>query len=87
MSKVDFKLNLAGLNALMKSPEMQTLLQQQGDLIRNEAENMSDGGKFEAETKPLNWTTVTTVRVKDNKALRANLRDNVLMKSLNAGKF
>lgn len=87
MSKVKFQLNLKGLNEVMKSPELQALMQGKGEAISNAAQSMSDGGEFEAQTKPINWIAVTNVRVKDDKAMNAVLEDNVLMKALNAGKF
>ena len=85
MSKVNFKLNLKGLNEVMKSQELQTLMQSSGEKIRNAAENMSNGGNFETETKTINWIAVTNIRAKDDKAMKAVLDDNVLLKSINAG--
>ena len=85
MSKANFKLNLKGLNEVMKSPELQTLMQSSGEKIRNAAEGMCKGGEFEAETKTINWIAITNVRVKDDKAMKAVLEDNVLLKSINAG--
>lgn len=87
MSKVKFKLNLKGLNEVMKSPELQSLMQESGERIRNAAASMSNGGQFETQTKPIRWIAVTDVRVKDKKAMKAVLEDNVLNKALNAGKF
>ena len=87
MSKVKFNLNLKGLNEVMKSQELQMLMQTSGERIRNNAESMSGGGKFETETKVWTWRAKTYVRVKDYKAMKAVLEDNVLSKSLNAGKF
>lgn len=87
MSKANFKLNLRGLNEVMKSPELQALMQASGEKIRNAAEAMSQGGTFEAETKTINYIAVTNVRAKDDKAMRAVLEDNTLNKSINAGRL
>ena len=86
MSKPKFKLNLKGLNQLMKGPEIQAVLNQKGQQIQSQAEQMSNGGEFETETKPLNWIAVTTVRAKDHKAIKSCFEDNTLLKSINAGK-
>ena len=87
MSKVKFQLKLKGLNEVMKSPELQAIMQEKGEAISNAASSMSDGGEFEAQTKPIRWIAVTDVRAKDNKAMKAVLEDNVLLKAFNAGKF
>lgn len=87
MSKVKFNLKLKGLNEVMKSPELQALMQNRGEAIRDAAEGMSKGGMFEAQTKAIKQIAVTNVRVKDDKAMKAVLEDNVLSKSLNSGMF
>ena len=84
--KVKFKLNLKGLNQLMKGPEIQSVLDQKGQQIQATAESMSNGGEFETETKPLNWIAITTVRAKDRKAMKSVNEDNVLLKALGSGK-
>lgn len=86
MAKPKFKLNLKGLNQLMKGPEMQAVLDQKGQEIRAAAENMSEGGEFETETKPLRWIAITTVRAKDHKAIKSNLEDNTLLKAMGSAK-
>lgn len=70
----------------MKGPEIQAVLDQKGQRIAAAAEQMSDGGEFEVETKPINWIAVTTVRTKDHKALKAVYDNNVLEKAKNAGR-
>ena len=83
--KVDFHLKLRGLNEIMKGPEIQAVLQQKGDQIAAAAEQMSNGGEFEATTKTGKWIATTTVRTKDHKALKSVYEDNTLLKALNAG--
>lgn len=87
MSKVKFNLKLKGLNEVMKSPELQALMQNRGEAIRDAAEGMSKGGTFEVQTKTIKWIAVTDVRAKDGQAMNAVLEDNVLSKSLNSGMF
>lgn len=70
----------------MKGKEIQAVMQEKGERIQAAAESMSEGGKFETETKPLNWIAVTTVRTKDQKALKSVYEDNVLEKSKYAGR-
>ena len=87
MSKAKFKLNLKGLNELMKSPEMQDIMQSSGEKIRYAAAEMSNGGEFEAETHLGTWAALTYVRAKDKKAIRACFKNNVLKKAEPYGKF
>jgi len=87
MSKVKFDLNLRGLNEVMKGPEIQALMQASGERIKTDAENASNGGVFEAETKSGDRIATTFIRAKNWKAMHAILKDNVLNKALEAGKF
>lgn len=87
MSKVKFRLSLKGLNELMKSPEMQNIMQNSGEKIRNAAAEMSDGGEFEAETHLGSWASLTYVRAIDKKAVRACFKNNVLEKAKPYGRF
>lgn len=88
MSKrpVKVKLNLRGLNQIMRGPEIQAVMQGKGEQIRSAAEQMSGGGKFEAETKPYTYIAKTYVRVKDYKALKSVYEDNTLLKALGSSK-
>ncbi len=69
----------------MRGPEVQAAMQEKGERIAAAAEQMSDGGKFEAKTKPIRWIAVTTVRTKDRKALKAVYENNVLEKAKYTG--
>jgi hypothetical protein len=80
--KVKIKLNLPGLNEVMKSPGLQDMMQEKGEEVAARASDMSKGGQFETETKTINWIAVTTVRAADDKAIKATFKDNVLRKAL-----
>ena len=56
MSKVDFKLNLPGLNELMKSPAMQSELIKHGSNVLSRAQSMAqvDGAEYSMNTRTIN---------------------------------
>ena len=88
MNKVDFKLNLPGLNEIMKSPEMQSILAEKGAEVMARANGNSQipNAKYGMDTKTINWIAVTTVRADNGEAVAENLRNNTLLKSLLGGK-
>ena len=87
MNKVDFKLNLPGLNALMKSPEIQTVLAEKGSEVMARANSNAHvpDAEYSMETKTINWIAVTTIRAENGAAVRENLENNTLLKSLLGG--
>ena len=84
MSKVDFKLDLQGLNELMKSAEMQSILNQQGSAVLSRAQSMSQmkGAEYSMNTRTINWIAVTTVRADNFEARKDNYDNNTLLKAL-----
>ena len=82
--KVKVKLNLAGVNELMKREELQTMMQSLGEQIASRAEGMSADPKaeYEAKTKTLNWIAVTNVRAANHEAFVENLENNTLLKAM-----
>lgn len=78
MSKnVRFVLNLPGLNALMKSGEMQSILNSAANSIANSA-----GEGYEAvSAKPISFIAIASVRAATYKARRDNNRNNTLLKA------
>ena len=87
MNKVDFKLNLPGLNQLMKSPEMQAILTEKGAEVMARANGnaqISDA-QYSMDTKTINWIAVTTVRADNNEAVAENYNNNTLLKALLGG--
>ena len=88
MSKVKFKLNLPGLNELMKSPEMQSILTEYGAGVMNAANaNSTDpDAEYSMGTKTLTWTAITQVRADNGAAIHENLEHNTLLKALGGGR-
>lgn len=87
MSKADFELNLPGLNQLMKSGEMQSILSEKGQrvLASANASAMVKDARYSVDTKTINWIAVTTVRADNAEATRDCLENNTLLKSLGGG--
>lgn len=84
MSKIKFDLNLQGLNELMKSEQMQEILSEKGAQVMQRANDSAQNpaAEYSMETKTVNWIAVTTVRANDGVAIRENLENNTLLKSL-----
>lgn len=82
--KLKVKLNLAGVNELMKREELQTMMQSLGEQIASRAEGMSADPKaeYESKTKTLNWIAVTNVRAANHEAFVENLENNTLLKAM-----
>ena len=74
---VEFKLNLQGLNELMKSAEMQSALLEAGQTVASSA-----GGDYEAEVHTANWIAISNVYPNSKKAAHENFKDNTLLKAL-----
>lgn len=78
MSNVRFKLNLAGLNELMKSAEMQSTLNAAAGQIQARA-----GAGYEVESAhPISFVAIASVRAADYKARLDNLKNNTLLKAM-----
>ena len=82
MSKIEIKLNLAGVNELMKSPEIQAACQAAGEAVAAAASGMAGGEPFEAQTHLANWIAITNVWPASRKAAKANFEDNTLLKAV-----
>ena len=87
MSKVNFKLNLPGLNQLMKSPEMQSILSEKGAEVMARANSNAQipDAEYSMNTKTINWIAVTNIRAENGAAVLENLERNTLLKSLLGG--
>ena len=79
MSKVKVELNLAGINELMKSPEIQAALQQAGEAVAKSAGSMSGGAQYGARTHLASWVAITNVYPETREAASANYKDNTLL--------
>lgn len=80
--KVRIELNLVGINAMMKSPEIQAAVQTAGEAVAAAASGMAHGEPFEAQTHLANWIAVTNVWPASRAAAQANFDDNVLLKAI-----
>lgn len=78
MSKIKFKLNLSGLNALMKSGEMQGVLNDAAAQIAGAA-----GDGYAAETAhPISFVAIASVYADTAAARRENNQNNTLLKAV-----
>lgn len=76
---VKFKLNLPGLNELMKSSEMQQVLLEAGKDVANNA-----GEDYTAEVHTASYIAISNVYPDSQKAANDNFRHNTLLKALGA---
>lgn len=77
MADAKFKLNLSGLNELMKSAEMQAVLNSAAGQIANAA---GDGYEVEA-AHPISFVSIAAVHARSFKARRENSKNNTLLKA------
>lgn len=82
MNKVDFKLDIKGLQELMKSSEMQQVLNETGSSVAEKASLMTGGEAFDHKVRTINYVAIGTVFPQSETAARASYQDNVLEKSL-----
>ena len=72
-----FELNLPGLNDLMKSSEMQEVLDDAGETVASLA-----GDEYAASPKTGRWVGFSNVYPNSKKAARENYKENTLLKAL-----
>lgn len=89
MSNVEFKLNLSGLNQIMKSEEMQALLNTAANQIAENANALASPniknarGGYEVEpAHPINYVAIASVRAGNFEARLDNSRHNTLLKAM-----
>lgn len=87
MSKVKFKLNLPGLNELMRSSEMQAILTEQGNNVLSRAQAMSqiEDSEYLLVTKPISFVAIARVSAVNHAARQDNYDNNTLIKALGGG--
>ena len=83
--KVDFKLNLKGLNELMKGAPMQNVLQQKGKQVESAAQSMCPEGEYNTRTVGGYWIAKTYVSTENYEALEDSREHNTLLKALHRG--
>lgn len=83
MSETVFKLNVRGLNEIMKSPEMQAVLNGAAAQIRGAA---GDGYAIET-AHPISFVAIASVRTGDFMTRLDNSRNNTLLKAAGSVKI
>ena len=78
---VTFKLNLPGLNELMKSGEMQEILNEKARSIQASA---GDGYEIES-AHPISFVAIASVRASSKKARKNNSKNKTLLKASGGG--
>lgn len=77
MADTEFKLNLPGLNELMKSSAMQSKLTEAGKAVANAA-----GGDYGTRTHVASFVAICNVFPDSQEAARDNAQNNALLKAL-----
>lgn len=77
--KVKIELNLAGVNEMMKSPEIQASLQAAGEAVAQSASGMARGEPYGVRTHLASWVAITNVYPDSEAASEANIKDNTLL--------
>lgn len=77
MSKMKFTLNPSGVSAILRSGEMQGLLQEKGQAV---AERAGDG--FELTVSPGQKRANAKISTTDIKSMKRNAKHNILLKAL-----
>ena len=75
----NFKLNLKGLNELMKSPEMEAALEEAGSAVANAAD-----GNYGVRVHQAKWVAIANVYPEDKKSARKALRKGTLTRALSS---
>lgn len=79
MSNVVFKLNLSGLNEVMKSPGMQSYLQELAGKVSAAA-----GEGYGSDVKTASYESIAKIYPKSGKAANDNADNNTLLRTLQA---
>jgi hypothetical protein len=79
MGKVGIKLNMPGINAIMKGDGIQSVLKTAGDSV---ASNAGEG--YAAEVRTINWIAVCNVYPDSKQAAKDNYKNNSLLKALSS---
>jgi hypothetical protein len=82
MSNAKFELNLPGLNELMKSPEMVSILESASSQVANNA-----GPGFGHRVGQGSFTAIGNVFAENKEAASKAYKDNTLLKALGSAKI
>ncbi len=83
MANVEFKFNVAGLNEIMKSAEMEDLLTDAAGRIASAA---GEGYAVEV-AHPISFISIASVFAETFEAKLDNSKNNTLLKSIDSGRF
>lgn len=83
MSNVRIELNLAGINEMMKSPEIQASLQAAGEAVAASA-SAASGEEYGVRTHLASWVAITNIYPDSAAAAADNLDNNTLLKAVGA---
>lgn len=76
---VNFKLNIKGLNELMKSPEMEAALEEAGNAVARAA-----NGNYGVRVHQATWVAIANVYPEDKESARKALKNGALTRALSA---
>ncbi len=76
---VDFKLNIKGLNELMKSAEMQSALEEAGNAVANVAK-----GDYGVRVHQAKYVAIANVYPESKESAKNALKDGALTRALSA---
>lgn len=82
MNKVEFELDIEGLQELMKSSEMQQILNETATNVADKARMQTGNEDFGHDVRVASYVAIGTVFPQSEAAARASFQDNVLEKSL-----
>lgn len=82
MNKVEFELDIEGLQELMKSSEMQQILNETATNVADKARMQTGNEDFGHDVRVASYVAIGTVFPQSETAARASYQDNVLEKSL-----
>lgn len=78
-SKIKVELNLAGINAMMKSGEIESALASAGNAVATAA-----GVGYESSTHQASFVAIANVYANDSKSRKDNRDNNTLLKAVGA---
>ena len=82
MNKVEFELDIEGLQELMKSSEMQQILNETATSVADKARMQTGNEDFGHDVRVASYVAIGTVFPQSEATARASYQDNVLEKSL-----
>lgn len=82
MTKTEFELDMDGLRELMKSAEMQQVLQETAASVADKASMLTAGEDFGHDVRTATYVAIGTAFPQSQTAAKASYENNVLEKAL-----